>query len=98
MSGTLEAAPGCGRATRGVEGSETVERAPAIEAGSNVEKVIERYPATAQVFVDRRLACVGCDLARFETLADVCAIYRQSLDAMLRELRVVAALAPPGDR
>ena len=59
----------------------------AIDATSNVEELIDRYPSTARVFVSRRMACVGCEVARFETVADVCEIYRQPLDAMLRELR-----------
>lgn len=31
--------------------------------------------AIARVFIDRGMACVGCPFARFETVADVAAVY-----------------------
>ena len=62
----------------------------AITPTSIVDDLLTHYPATAPVFVRRRLACVGCDLARFDTIADVCAIYQQSLDDFLDELRSAA--------
>jgi hybrid cluster-associated redox disulfide protein len=40
-----------------------------------VEEALERWPALAVVFVRRRMACVGCAMARFERLADVARIY-----------------------
>jgi len=32
-------------------------------------------PAVARVFLDRGMACVGCPFARFETVADIAAVY-----------------------
>jgi hybrid cluster-associated redox disulfide protein len=58
-----------------------------------IEDLLTRYPATARVFVRHRMACVGCDIARFESLSEVCQTYVQSLDAFLDELRQ-AARAP----
>ena len=41
-----------------------------------VSDVLQFTPAAAQVFLDRRMSCVGCPFARFETVADVAATYR----------------------
>jgi hybrid cluster-associated redox disulfide protein len=54
-----------------------------------VDDLITELPETAQVFVRRRMSCVGCDIARFETLADVCRVYRQPIDELLEEIRKV---------
>ncbi len=40
-----------------------------------VAEVVAGCPAAARVFLDRRMACVGCPFARFETVADVAAVY-----------------------
>jgi hybrid cluster-associated redox disulfide protein len=61
-----------------------------IAAGSRVDDLVTRYPATAQVFVRRRMHCVGCALARFETLAGAADAYGQPLESFLAELRSVA--------
>lgn len=63
-----------------------------IDADSIVEDLIARFPSAAVVFVRRRMACVGCDIARFESIAEVCATYHQPVDPFLAELRVAAAL------
>ena len=61
-----------------------------IGAEMTVEELLARYPATARAFVRHRMHCVGCDLARFETLAEVCAAYRQPLAPFLAELNQLA--------
>jgi hybrid cluster-associated redox disulfide protein len=55
--------------------------------GLLVADVLSRWPQTAPVFLRRRLACVGCSLARFEQVADVAAIYDLDLAAFLQELQ-----------
>ncbi|ACZ38066.1 DUF1858 domain-containing protein [Sphaerobacter thermophilus] len=57
-----------------------------IGPDTNVEALLDRFPVAATVFLRRRMHCVGCSMARFETIADVCAIYRQPLQAMLADL------------
>jgi hybrid cluster-associated redox disulfide protein len=34
-----------------------------------VEEIIGRWPVTARVFMRRKMACVGCIMAPFQTLA-----------------------------
>lgn len=62
--------------------------------GSNiVDDVVTRFPATARVFVGRRMHCVGCEVSRFETLAGAAHIYHQALDRLLADLRDAAGQA-----
>jgi hybrid cluster-associated redox disulfide protein len=61
-----------------------------MTADTTVEEVITRFPVAARVFVRRRMNCVGCDIARFESLAEACRIYRQPLDQLLEEIRDIA--------
>lgn len=60
-----------------------------IHADMIVEDVLSRYPVTTQVFMSRRMHCFGCPIARFETVADACDIYRQPLQPMLADLNRV---------
>jgi hybrid cluster-associated redox disulfide protein len=43
-----------------------------IHRYSVVEDVMRDWPATIRVFLDFKLACVGCPIATFHTLADSC--------------------------
>lgn len=61
-----------------------------IGAEMTVEELIARYPSAARAFVRRRMHCVGCELARFETVAEVCEVYHQPLGALLAELNLLA--------
>jgi hybrid cluster-associated redox disulfide protein len=58
-----------------------------------VADVLVHAPGAAAVFLARRMHCVGCDLARFETVADAARIYRQPVDQVVAELRRVAHAA-----
>lgn len=63
---------------------------PSINADTNVDLLIDCFPSVVPVFVKRRLHCVGCPMARFETLADVCRIYGLPIDPLLADLRASA--------
>lgn len=62
---------------------------PQIEAGQLVADVLAKWPQTIPVFTGHQMACVGCPIAPFETLAEVAAIYRLDLRDFLRELNHV---------
>jgi hybrid cluster-associated redox disulfide protein len=64
-----------------------VEEPTRITAGTNVDELLIRWPGATRVFLRHRMACPGCLLARFETIADVCTIYQQPLPPLLAELR-----------
>jgi len=52
-----------------------------------VAEVLDRWPQTIPVFFRHRMACVGCAMASFETLADVAAVYGLHLGRFLSELQ-----------
>ena len=58
-----------------------------------VDQVLARYPQTATVFLHRQMACVGCELAGFETLAEAAAVYRLQVEHFIDELE--QAIQPP---
>lgn len=68
---------------------------PGLSADLSVGGFLRACPAGAGVFLAHRMACVGCPLADFETLADAAREYRLSLADFLAELTGVAAAPPP---
>ncbi len=66
-----------------------------IDGETIVEEILDQFPLTANVFVRRGMHCVGCPIARFETLAEVCQIYRQGLDGMLADLNMAGMTVTP---
>lgn len=63
-----------------------------LSADLIVSDVLDRWPQTIPVFNRRHMACVGCSMGPFETLADVAAIYAIDLNLFLAELE--AAIVP----
>jgi len=57
-----------------------------LEAGLTVAELVTRWPQTIKVFVRHRMACVGCAISPFETLAEVTTIYGLDPNCFLREL------------
>ena len=60
-----------------------------LRAEFTVAEVLARWPQTIPVFLRHRMACIGCAMAPFETLADVAGIYRLHLSQFLNELQQV---------
>ncbi len=52
-----------------------------------VQTILNDMPASAVVFFALETACVGCQLARFCTLADVAATYQISPDLLLVKIQ-----------
>ncbi len=55
-----------------------------------VAELLQRWPQAIPVFLRRHMACVGCTMAPFETLADVTAVYGMHLPHFLNELQQVS--------
>lgn len=68
---------------------------PVIERNMTVERLLELWPRTARVFIDKRMACVGCPVAGFETIEEVAAIYEQDPEAFVQTLKQCVAEQPP---
>jgi hybrid cluster-associated redox disulfide protein len=60
---------------------------PLLTADLTVAEVLDCWPQTIPVFLHYQMACVGCVMASFDTLADVAAIYGLHLDRFLEELQ-----------
>jgi hybrid cluster-associated redox disulfide protein len=64
-----------------------------------VSEVLAAHPATARVFIERRMGCVGCVFAPFETVAEAARAYgidaRELADALAQE---ASRWALPGER
>jgi hybrid cluster-associated redox disulfide protein len=52
-----------------------------------IATLLERWPPAAQVLIARRMACVGCDMNRFDSIADAAAAYGLSETELMRDLR-----------
>ena len=69
---------------------------PQLEPGLTVAEVLARWPQAIPVFLRHRMACVGCAITPFETLAEVATIYKLDLDCFLRELVQIIDQAEKG--
>jgi hybrid cluster-associated redox disulfide protein len=66
---------------------------PLIFLEHTVEQTLDQFPVLAAVFVRRGMACVGCAMARFDTLAEAARVYGQEADVFLAELGDAARTA-----
>ena len=51
-----------------------------------VAELLDHFPETIRVFIRHRMACVGCVMAPFETVAEVADIYGLHIPQFLGEL------------
>jgi hybrid cluster-associated redox disulfide protein len=62
----------------------------------NVADLLVDWPQVIPVFLQHRMACVGCSMSGFETVGDAARIYGLSPDSFLVELHhaILAANSP----
>lgn len=65
-----------------------------IDDDLTVTQLLRRWPLAAAVFVRRGMACVGCSMAPFETLAEVASVYGQDPVGFLAELAEASETKP----
>lgn len=58
-----------------------------IDIDSLVDDVMREFPATIRVFLDFRMHCVGCPIATFHTVNDLCRAHGIDADKFLAALR-----------
>ena len=58
-----------------------------VNTDEMVSDLLTRHPRAARVLVNHGMHCVGCAIARFETLAEACAVYGIPVERLLDELR-----------
>jgi hybrid cluster-associated redox disulfide protein len=61
-----------------------------IELHDLVDDVMRIYPKTIRVFLDFKMACVGCPIAGFHTVADACAEHDIDSRVLLKALHDAA--------
>lgn len=66
---------------------DTMHQQP-IDPQLTLADLINRHPKAASVLLARRMHCVGCAVAAFETIEEACAIYGLPLDDVLADLSV----------
>jgi hybrid cluster-associated redox disulfide protein len=69
-----------------LETKEAIMEHPQRMADLTVAEVMARWPQTVPYFFRCRMACVGCPIAPFETLAEATAVYGLDLNRFLIEL------------
>ncbi len=68
---------------------------PDLKASLTVAETLSHWPQAAQVFFRHRMACIGCAMSPFDTLADVAAAYNLDLNRFLGELRQIISAPGP---
>lgn len=64
-----------------------------LDGNMSVADLLDKWPQAAPVFIRRRMACVGCSMAMFETLEDAARIYGVLPRVFINELQ--AAIETP---
>lgn len=57
-----------------------------IPTDMTAEEIQRRWPGTIQVFLRWKIACVGCPMAAFDTLADVARTYGLPYERLVQEM------------
>lgn len=64
-----------------------MQQGPDLTADLPVADVMRRWPETVKVFVEYRMACPGCPMAAFMSVADAAGSYGLRTDELLVALR-----------
>jgi len=56
-----------------------------------VDDVLRRQPATFRIFLDYKMRCIGCPIARFHTIGEACRAHHVEPTAFLAALQAVEA-------
>jgi hydroxylamine reductase len=59
-----------------------------------VAALLDRDPQAARILMNHGMHCVGCAIASFETLTEVCQVYGVPLEQLIEELDAQAARHP----
>lgn len=59
------------------------------EADWTIDALLQARPGAARILLRHGMACVGCAMARFETVAEAAREYHVELGGLLKELRGV---------
>jgi len=60
-----------------------------ITLDSTIAEIMERWPKTIPVFLEKRMVCVGCHMSKFDTLEDALRNYGYLPEEFLGELNQI---------
>jgi len=60
-----------------------------LDSKMTVSDLMRVHPSAMDVFIKRKMLCVGCPTESFHTLEDVAHLYGIALEQLLRELQGV---------
>ena len=58
-----------------------------ISQSWTVSEILQKYPGTSQVFLEKKTFCLGCYMARFCNLRDVARVYRLETEIFVHEIQ-----------
>jgi len=61
-----------------------------ISQSWTVSEILQEYPGTSRVFIEKKTFCLGCYMARFCNLKDVAQVYNLETVALVCEMQQVA--------
>jgi hybrid cluster-associated redox disulfide protein len=64
---------------------------PRVTPVTIVGDLLAAHPAAAEAFMARHMACVGCPMAGFETIAEAAAAYSVALGPFVRHIDRLSA-------
>lgn len=60
-----------------------------IDPKNTVSELITNHPSSIEVFIKRRMLCMGCPTESFHTLEDIAKIYNIPLKKLLEEIWMI---------
>lgn len=51
-----------------------------------ITEIVQKYPKTIEVFMQRGMGCIGCAAARFENVAQGAAAHGVDVDSLITDL------------
>ncbi len=67
-----------------------------IQPEMTVKELLQKWPAAIPVFFQHKMACVGCSMAPYDTLAQVAATYNLEFNQFFTELALAIQGGLPG--
>ncbi|HOE16806.1 MAG TPA: DUF1858 domain-containing protein [Syntrophorhabdaceae bacterium] len=52
-----------------------------------IKELLERHPTAINVFIERKMLCVGCPVQEYHTLEEVARIYGVTLSVLMESVR-----------
>jgi hybrid cluster-associated redox disulfide protein len=67
----------------------TMEKMITVQPETTVKEILDNYPDVTNVFLRRKMACVGCPAEEFASLKEVAKSYEINLQELIDELAAI---------